>query len=258
MREKNWNPEYPTLDKNWYRKWYPEYPIIIDDDEGMMEAQERDDYDERFQLLFSDGARCQEPYLVDKETLQHAISEKNKLFNEELSERGLCLAVTRTWGNRTLPTKSEDWKALRMKVLEKANYSCRYCGLRSKKWMVCDHIDGDASNNSIENLGINCPVCDLIRHCGRAGKFRQLSIWESSLGQLEIVKFTQQYWIENKSIPEPLEIDPSAIFVTDATAFGGKLMTVNYSELSERELRFRGFFMEDAKSEFAKVLNHES
>ena len=121
--------------------------------------------------------------------------------------------------------------------------------------MVCDHIDGDASNNSLENLGINCPICDLIRHCGRAGIYQQLSIWESDFTQLEIVKMTQLYWKENNRIPDPLEIDPNAVYVGGSRGFGGKLMKVNYSELSERELRFRGFFTEDAKSAFEKVLS---
>ncbi len=181
--------------------------------------------------------------------------EKNLLFNQELEERGLCLAVTRKWGNRTLSTSSAEWKKLRKSTLKNADFTCRFCGIRSEKWMVCDHIDGDASNNSPDNLGINCPICDLLRHCGRAGIYGQLSVWTSDLSQVEIVTLTQQYWIEHGRIPKPNEIDSKAIrWSRSSVKFANILLTSNYSELGALELQCRGFFEEEAASAFNKVL----
>ena len=113
--------------------------------------------------------------------------ERNRIFNQQLQERGCCLAVARTWGNRTLSTKSTQWKRLKQRALLRYNHACRFCGLSASQGMVCDHINGDASDNRLENLGINCAICDLLRHCGRAGMFGDLLLCVSQLSQLEIV-----------------------------------------------------------------------
>tara|TARA_B100001250_G_scaffold102583_1_gene86392 strand:- start:120 stop:1391 length:1272 start_codon:yes stop_codon:yes gene_type:complete len=43
----------------------PLQPFIIDNDEAIQEATERDDYQERFELFFYDGIGLSEPYLID-------------------------------------------------------------------------------------------------------------------------------------------------------------------------------------------------
>ena len=64
-----------TMDKNWYQRWYPDFPIIIDDINAIMEAQEADDFEEKYTLKFN-IAPDKEPYLVDEEILQRAMQER--------------------------------------------------------------------------------------------------------------------------------------------------------------------------------------
>lgn len=42
-------------------------------------------------------------------------------------------------------------------------------------------MDGDASNNDISNFGLNCGLCDKVRHCGLAGVKRELILRKSNL-----------------------------------------------------------------------------
>lgn len=50
-------------------------------------------------------------------------------------------------------------------LLKKQNYKCEICGSENI-WnnkpivFILDHIDGDASNNKLENLRLVCPNCD--------------------------------------------------------------------------------------------------
>ncbi len=185
--------------------------------------------------------------------------EKNRLFIEELNQKGLCLAVTRKWGNRKLDAKSSEWRKLRQKALLRSNFTCRYCNLRSQKWMICDHIDGDARNNSLDNLGINCPICDLLRHCGFNSS--RLLLLKSELDQTEIVFKTQEYWKKFRKIPKPNEIDPDAKFpdpwsdsILSVQDFANLLMRSNYSELDDDTLKLKGFFGKRASIAFDKVL----
>lgn len=55
--------------------------------------------------------------------------------------------------------------AIRDYILQEQNCKCAICGLENnwngkKLNFVLDHIDGDASNSSRENLRLVCPNCD--------------------------------------------------------------------------------------------------
>ena len=180
-------------------------------------------------------------------------------MDERGEEDTLRLSVTRTWGNRTLPTNSYAWKKLRKQALSNSNFSCKFCGIKSKKWMVCDHVDGDATNNSIDNLGIICPICDLIRHCGRAGTQDQIILHKSKLPQIEIVSKSQEFWKNNGRVPNPEEIDGDVIRVSkSAMTFGNKLMKTDYEDLSDEDQSLRGFFTEKAGVIFNRIIPKSS
>ena len=55
--------------------------------------------------------------------------------------------------------------AIREYIYEKQDYKCAICGINNQ-WhgqqlnFVLDHIDGDASNSTPENVRLICPNCD--------------------------------------------------------------------------------------------------
>lgn len=156
----------------------------------------------------------------------------------------LHLSVTNTWGNRTLATDSPEWKALREKVLTRDASTCRFCRHSSPRWMVVDHINGMADDNRLENLGVNCQMCDRVRHCGLAGIKGLLMLGTSSLPQVEIVKKTREYFKANRRIPKAIMIDPKAKQVTDMTLvdFANMLMEREWEDLPIGMMNYRGFF----------------
>jgi len=133
---------------------------------------------------------------------------------------------------------------LRKEVLIRDNYSCRFCQHRALTYQVVDHINGNAADNSKDNLGVNCPSCDAVRHCGLAGMHRTLLLYHSDLPQVEIVKKTRSMAQKKQAIPHPSEVDPKAIEVKGISmvAFANILLVKDYSELSAEQLGYRGFF----------------
>ena len=118
----------------------------------------------------------------------------------------LQLSVTKTWGDRTLPVNSKEWRSLRQKVLERDKHTCRFCGFRANKYMIVDHMDGDASNNNMTNFGINCQACDKIRHCGLAGINNYLVTVAGALSQVDIIKNSRKFVKRCGRPPKPLEL----------------------------------------------------
>lgn len=55
---------------------------------------------------------------------------------------------------------------MRKYLIEQSNYCCSKCGwgetnpITQVSPLVLNHIDGDSTNNKIENLEILCPNCD--------------------------------------------------------------------------------------------------
>ena len=126
----------------------------------------------------------------------------------------LELSVTKTFEHRALDVNSQTWKNLRQQILRRDSNRCRFCGFMATKHMVIDHINGDASDNSLENLGVNCKACDKIRHCGRAGMHGLLLLCETDLEQVRIVTESRNFFKKHGRNPYPNEVDPTARKVT--------------------------------------------
>jgi hypothetical protein len=79
--------------------------------------------------------------------------------------------------------------------------------------MIVDHISGDATDNSLNNLRTNCPACDRIRHCGLAGIHGVLEVGISKLSQVEIVKRSHLFYLKNKKNPSIYDIEPKSSLI---------------------------------------------
>jgi len=58
------------------------------------------------------------------------------------------------------------WQTIRKQVLLRNNNTCQYCGHRALKYQIVNHINGDSSDHSPENLETVCQMCNLILHAG--------------------------------------------------------------------------------------------
>lgn len=177
----------------------------------------------------------------------------------DASDSNLELSVTRTWGNRTLPVKSQEWRNLRTQIISDKKGICASCGYTSPhprgRGLKIDHKDGNAANNSLDNLRIHCPPCEAIRHCGFAGMNGWVALMHSDMKQVDILRRTRELFEQSGSIPPMQEVDPSATCSSmETTALARKLLTVDREDLTEEERHLKGFFTEDAKELFTVTM----
>ncbi len=100
------------------------------------------------------------------------------------------------WRNPSQSKKleGEEWKALRQRILARDNFTCAYCGYRSDKYQIVDHIDGDPENNSDENFQIVCQMCNLIKHSGQGCVVQGVVdlYTEAKYSQGDIIRITRE------------------------------------------------------------------
>ena len=84
--------------------------------------------------------------------------------------------------------------SLRVKILNRDDYTCVFCGYKSEKFQVVDHIDGDPENNDDSNFQIICQICNLIKHAGRGCVVQGIVdlYKEAKYNQNEIVNITRE------------------------------------------------------------------
>ena len=104
---------------------------------------------------------------------------------------------------------ANKWVSLRNTTLKKYNYSCRYCGGKYMKYLLCIHLDNNSHNNDINNLDLCCRACYIITHINSSFN-NEIQLCSSELSQTDIIKKTVNYIANNNKIPNVLDIDQNA------------------------------------------------
>lgn len=61
------------------------------------------------------------------------------------------------------------FQAIRVRVLQRDDHTCRFCGLRAEKYQEVHHLDDNHANNKPDNLVTACCLCHQCFHVGLAG-----------------------------------------------------------------------------------------
>ena len=87
------------------------------------------------------------------------------------------------------------------------DFTCAYCGYRSRKYQIVDHIDGNPENNNDSNLQIVCQMCNLIKHSGQGCVVQGIVdlYRKSNFSQVEIIQVTRKMRSEGKTDKEIIE-----------------------------------------------------
>jgi hypothetical protein len=117
----------------------------------------------------------------------------------------LSFADPLTWRcNINEEISKDDWARLRLMILKRDDYTCRYCGFKAEKWQIVHHIDGNPNNNDEGNLETICPMCNLIHHAGQGCVVQGIVdlYRESKYSQNEIIQITRRMRIGGKTDEE--------------------------------------------------------
>ena len=107
-------------------------------------------------------------------------------------------------------TKIKNWKRLRINVIKKYNGVCRFCGGTYSKYLTCFRLKNNKDNdNKLTNFDICCRACNIINNINY-GSLDEVLLYHSNLSQLEILRKTINFILENDRIPDVLEIDKNA------------------------------------------------
>jgi intracellular multiplication protein IcmJ len=69
-----------------------------------------------------------------------------------------------------------EFKLVRLKVLERDDRTCQFCGFRAPKWQEVHHRNDDHSDNSPKNLVTACSFCHMVQHIGLAGRNKEATL----------------------------------------------------------------------------------
>ncbi len=102
------------------------------------------------------------------------------------------------WRMHTGNTMDSRWRRIRKEILERDDYTCQACGIRSEKYMEVHHINGDHTDNRPENLATLCPMCHAVFHVGITGIHRRGTLVVSPLPQLDLIKLARSHALFEK------------------------------------------------------------
>lgn len=108
----------------------------------------------------------------------------------------LSFAPPEKWRNQrqTKKLEGERWQEFRKKILDRDDYTCVYCGYKSQKYQIVDHINGNPENNANSNMQVICQMCNLIKHAGQGCEIQAVvNLYKKSkYDQNAIIKITRK------------------------------------------------------------------
>jgi len=122
----------------------------------------------------------------------------------------LSFAPPEKWRNphQTKELRGGEWQVLRKRILKRDDYTCVYCGYKSEKYQIVDHIDGDPENNKDDNLQVICQMCNLIKHSGQGCEIKGIVdlYRRSKYPQHVVIKITRKMRDEGASDTEIIKV----------------------------------------------------
>jgi len=102
---------------------------------------------------------------------------------------------------REEPLVRAKWDKIRKPILERDNYTCRYCGHFAQIHQIVHHLKAD-NDHSSKNLVTCCVACHAVQHIGRNLGLGCIEIWESPHSQVEIVRLTREGVKKKKTLSQ--------------------------------------------------------
>lgn len=144
----------------------------------------------------------------DKFLSKLSSEERGKWTGIKMKTLALSFANSKTWRtNIKEKITKERWEKLKLKILDRDNYACQYCGFKSEKWQIVHHIDGNPNNSGEKNLETVCQMCNLIHHAGQGCVIKRIVdlYMKSNYGQNDVIKITRDMRGKGKSDKEIIE-----------------------------------------------------
>lgn len=124
------------------------------------------------------------------------------------AKKPLVLSYELTWRNDNDKKflRSTEWKNTRKAVLMRDDYTCSYCGFKTKntRQLHVHHVDGVPQNQEFSNLETICNQCHMIQHSGFWASIQKVLIIfeQATVSQEEVIRITREMRAQGKSDEE--------------------------------------------------------
>ena len=136
----------------------------------------------------------------------------------------------------------------RGEILAENNYTCRYCGGVYPKYLMSVYIPHAKTSD------VTCRMCYIITKLNY-GHYNEIKIFYSLMSQLDIIKNTVNYLIDNNEMPKPNQIDKDV--QTSPLSVLEYINLLNNYDVQPPELKnYKVFFSEKLNTDF--IINNYS
>ncbi len=193
---------------------------------------------------------------------------------EKNCDKKIIMSVKRGTYRNDDPEKEhsdERFKTVRLSVLDKSDYTCHYCEIKSKKYLEVHHKNDDHSCNDESNLLPICPLCHAPFHIGYSGiKKKGVIIYTKSISQINLNILVRTLWVAQdgndpkvKDFADNLlsqlrqkERVAKELLTNDPIMLASQLSNLNDDNYKERESRLDGYLFLPFKEAFLQPLEY--